>query len=88
MWKVEERKRQKKEVFQRTAAIYETEWKRVLEGGKAPAATPHSAPEHRYIDRRLHSAIPHFKGKISVYSGPTFFFLSRIIRPADSSDGK
>jgi len=26
-------------------------------------------PSSRYIDRRLRSAIPHFKGKISVYSG-------------------
>ena len=43
-------------------------------GGKA-AATPNSAPEHRYIDQpTLHSAIPHFKGKISV--GPGADFLS------------
>lgn len=51
-----------------TAAIYETEWKRVLEGGRRPP--PLIPPLNTAISTsQLHSAIPHFKGKISVRTG-------------------
>lgn len=57
------RGREGKRGLSETRAICETQWKRVLEKGAV------GRPSTRYIDRRLRSAIPHFKGKISVYSG-------------------
>lgn len=62
-----ERKRERgreREVFQKRPAIYETEWKRVLEGARRPP--PLIPPLNIAISTsQLHSAIPHFKGKIS-----------------------
>lgn len=62
-----ERKREgdrEREVFQKRPAIYETEWKRVLEGARRPP--PLIPPLNIAISTsQLHSAIPHFKGKIS-----------------------
>lgn len=59
-----EGEKERERSFRKRPAIYETEWKRVLEGTRRPP--PLIPPLNIAISTsQLHSAIPHFKGKIS-----------------------
>lgn len=87
-----EREREKEERggekgLSETAAIYETEWKRVLEGGRRPP--PLIPPLNTAISTsQLHSAIPHFKGKISVRTTFSPQIILDELGDHHSSDGK
>lgn len=85
--KIRQREKERGGGLLETAAIYETEWKKVLEGARQPP--PLIPPLNTVISTsQLHSAIPHFKGKISVRSGR--LSLSRLFDELadNSSDGK
>ncbi|KAK1126410.1 hypothetical protein K0M31_005048 [Melipona bicolor] len=101
-WKVDERKKREREKKRRkkrekergggglseTAAIYETEWKRVLEGVRRPP--PLIPPLNTAISTSQLSIRPFriLKGKFQLVRGPTFSRFRLFDEPADNSDGK